>query len=69
MTAHVSEHEGERRAQEAYNVLLAHIDGCRVCQAMKTCDEGARIRRALRASRSVDRTARTTHGDTAGGAS
>ncbi|MEV5975776.1 hypothetical protein [Streptomyces sp. NPDC052114] len=55
--AHTAEREEDRRARETYNVLLAHIDACRACQAMKTCDGGTRIRRALRAAARAAQTA------------
>ncbi|WP_150494711.1 hypothetical protein [Streptomyces kanamyceticus] len=45
----------ERRAQEVYEVYLAHIDGCAPCQAEEDCVEVARIRRDLRAARAAVR--------------
>ncbi|MEV5982870.1 hypothetical protein [Streptomyces sp. NPDC052114] len=52
-----TETEAERRARETYRVLLAHIEDCRACLAMEVCEEGTRIRRALRAARAAARTA------------
>lgn len=39
------------RAQQAYRALLAHIQACVACGAERPCEEGARIRRAVRAAR------------------
>ncbi|MFD4633844.1 hypothetical protein ACFVYR_12315 [Streptomyces sp. NPDC058284] len=55
----------ERREQETYQRLLAHLDGCTPCQTLTDCEEGGRIRRALRAARAV---ARAASGDDANSA-
>lgn len=47
----------ERQEQETYQRLLAHLDGCGPCQEWADCEEGERIRRALRAARMAARPA------------
>lgn len=49
----VTPNEAAPRAQEAYQVQLAHLDVCPRCRADEPCEDGMRIRRALRAARTT----------------
>lgn len=58
------------RADEAYRTHLRHLDVCRTCQDQDACEEGRRIRRAVRAARSAAdrrRTRRRPRADERGG--
>ncbi len=54
--------EVARRAQEAYQVQLAHVTSCPQCRAVEPCEDGRRIRRAVQAARLVAEAANPTDG-------
>ncbi|MFF1380703.1 hypothetical protein [Streptomyces sp. NPDC058308] len=43
----------KQRAEKAYQDYLAHIDGCAQCREEADCEEGRRMRRALRTARAA----------------